>query len=341
MKVQGAITGGQTVAFGVSTLAGEAQEAEAQAAGSRRKLVLHDARAFSGTIRGFATGDLLQIAGVHATGVSWSDGVLTVDTESGAIRLHVAGNYASNFFSVQSDGLGGAVIAGGQGDVHMVSFDGLRYDFMAIGDFVAVQSILGDPWQIQIRTDGFVGDTSITTGLAAMVGGVRVSFANGRAVEVDGAPDGGLQIGGVQTFGEGSLGRLSANVYQLLWSSGRSVTVTDQGGFLDWTVGLGSQDGPGSVKGLLGGNSGPDTDFLLPDGTKLGRPSADVILGVFADAWRVRRAPRCSTTCRPPRYSCRRWPRTWCRARRSIRASRLWTRTRRACSLPRRFTASC
>ena len=283
MVLQAGVGSGQTVTFGSSTQA--AGSAGAQAAGSTGKLVLNDPRAFAGTITGFGTGDLLELASTQATGASWSDGVLTIDTAFGPIRLNLAGVYASNFFSVQSDGLGGTFVAGGHGDVHMVCFDRLEYDFMAIGDFVAVQSTLGDPWQIQIRTDGFAGATSITTGLAAMVGNVRVSFANGRAVEVDGAP---LPVGGAQSFGGGWLAQLSGNAYKLSWNTGRSVTVTDQGGYLDWAVGLGSQDGPGSVKGLLGGNSGPDTDFLLPDGTKLGRPSADVILGVFADAWRVK-----------------------------------------------------
>jgi VWD domain-containing protein len=260
------------------------------AAGSQRKLVLHDARAFSGTITGFTAGDRLQLGGVHGTGASWSDGVLTVDTEfGGPIRLKLAGSYSSNFFRVQSDGLGGTLITGGgQGDVHMLCFDGLAYDFQAVGDFVAVQSNGGTPWQFQIRTESFPGATSITTGLAAMVGEARVTFAIGRGtlVQVDGAAD-TLQVGGVQGFGDGALARLSANVYRLSWNSGRSVTVTDQGDFLDWTVSLGAQDGPGSVKGLLGSNSGRDTDFQMPDGTVLHHPSDADLLGVFANAWRV------------------------------------------------------
>ena len=51
----------------------------------------------------------------------------------------------------------------------MVCFDGLAYDFQAVGDFVAVQSNdAGNPWQVQIRTASAPGATSITTGLAAM-----------------------------------------------------------------------------------------------------------------------------------------------------------------------------
>ena len=159
---------------------------------------------------------------------------------------------------------------------------------MAIGDFVAVQSTLRRSLADQIRTDGFAGATSITTGLAAMVGNVRVSFANGRAVEVDGAPDGGLQIGGVQTFGEGSLGaafrqRLSTALEQRPLGHGhrpgRLPRLDGRARIARWPrIGEGPAGQPTAVR---------IPDFLLPDGTSLGRPGADVILGVFADAWRV------------------------------------------------------
>ena len=118
--------------------------------------------------RASASDDLLDLASTQATGASWADGVLTIDTSLGAIRLNVAGNYASNSFTVRSDGLGGTYVAGGFGDVHMMCFDGLAYDFQAVGDFVAVQSNdAGNPWQVQIRTASAPGATSITTGLAA------------------------------------------------------------------------------------------------------------------------------------------------------------------------------
>ena len=151
MTLQAAVGSGQALAFGQNATA-----------------VLNDARAFAGTITGFGSDDLLDLASTQATGASWADGILTIDTLLGAIRLNVAGNYASNSFTVRSDGLGGTYVAGGFGDVHMVCFDGLAYDFQAVGDFVAVQSTdAGNPWQVQIRTASAPGATSITTGLAA------------------------------------------------------------------------------------------------------------------------------------------------------------------------------
>jgi len=89
--------------------------------------LLNDPRAFAGMITGFGAGDVLELASTHASKATWSGGVLTLDTDAGALRLGVAGTYASNAFTVQADGLGGTnvMLVGGTSTVHMTSFDGL------------------------------------------------------------------------------------------------------------------------------------------------------------------------------------------------------------------------
>jgi T5SS/PEP-CTERM-associated repeat protein len=271
----------------------------------RAHVVLNDPMAFAGTITGFSAGDRLDLASINATSLSWTGNVLTLVTTTSAPYQPPqpgdpplpTGTFSLQFDAayggivLQSDGHGGTnlVMPGGQGDVHMTSFDGLYYDFQAVGDFVAARS--PDPanaWQFQIRTASGPGVTSITTELAAAIGDSRVVFAiGGNTLTVDGAPD-TLGIGEVQSFEEGNLKHLSAATWQVTWTGGESVTVTDSGACLDWTVALGPNDGPGSVQGLLGSHSGQANDFQLPDGTVLPQPLGEAdILGVFADAWRV------------------------------------------------------
>src|SRR5205823_6567726 len=205
----------------------------------------------------------------------------TVDPPPGPILLNLAGSYGATGFSVQSDGLGGTNIqmastsGGGSGDVHMLTFTGLHYDFQALGDFVAVQSTNpGTAWEIQIRTGAWPGATSITTALGAQVGDDRVTFDLGRenVVYVNGSPDTELHPGVVQTLAGGTLSQVSDATYRLDWIGGEFITVTNQGVWFDWTVALGPHDGPGSVRGLLGSNAGQANDFQLHDGTVLPQP---------------------------------------------------------------------
>ena len=206
-----------------------------------------------------------------------------------ATLTDAAGNASSNSAatSVTVDSIGG-----GSGDVHMITFDGLHYDFQAVGDFVAAQSTdPGNAWEVQIRTSSWPGAVSITTELGALVGDDRVTFAIGREsfVDVDGAPDTVLRPGVAQTIAGGTLTEVSDDTYRLDMYGGESITVIDRGTYLDWTVALGPHDGPGSVRGLLGSNTGQtNDDFQLQDGTVLAQPLSEAeILSEFADAWTV------------------------------------------------------
>jgi len=180
------------------------------------------------------------------------------------------------------------------GDVHMVTYDGLHYDFQADGDFVLTRSTApGNDFQIQIATapDAANNAVSYTTEAAAQVGADCVTFAIARAstVWVDGTPDTALSAADpVQTLDGGQLRELSSNSFQLTWASGEVLTITDQGSHLDSSVLLGAANGPGSVQGLLGGDSGQASDFQLPDGSIIAQPlSGSELYGAFADAWSV------------------------------------------------------
>jgi len=99
------------------------------------------------------------------------------------------------------------------------------------------------------------------------------------AIETQGTP---------QVLDGGTLVKLSAVSYELTWNTGETLTVSDAGPYLSVSAALGPQDGPGSMQGLLGSDSGQANDFQLPDGTTLAQPlPIATLLGTFADAWRV------------------------------------------------------
>jgi hypothetical protein len=74
-------------------------------------VALDDPAAFTGTISGFASGDILDLTATAATGVSYSSGVLTVlNGDATVATLNLAGSYTSADFTLASDGLGGTDI---------------------------------------------------------------------------------------------------------------------------------------------------------------------------------------------------------------------------------------
>ena len=271
LTLQAAVEAGQTLAFG-----------------NNSKAVLNDARAFHGTITGFGSDDVIDLAGVQATNPSYGGGVLTLDTPFGQIFLNITGPYSRTSFSVQSDGLGGTYVSGGYGDVHIVSLDGFAYDFQAVGEFVAARGNgAGTSWQVQIQTDGQHGTASWTTGLAAQFGDTAVIFEVGKPItlHVDGKADTVLTPDANHAFSGGTLTAVSADTWRVAWSSGEIITVSEHGISLDWQV-SGPRSGVG--QGLLGPNSAPWSYLNLPDGTLMRQAySNDQIVGAYADGWRA------------------------------------------------------
>jgi T5SS/PEP-CTERM-associated repeat protein len=271
LTLQAAVEAGQTLTFA-----------------NNSKAVLNDVRAFHGTITGFGSDDMLDLAGVQATNPSWGGGVLTLDTPFGQISLNITGPYSRTSFSVHSDGLGGTFVSGGFGDVHVVSLDGFAYEFQAVGEFVAARGNGGgNAWQVQIQTDGQHGTASWTTGLAAQFGDTAVIFEVGKPItlHVEGKADTVLTPNADHAFSGGTLTAVSADTWRVALNSGEIITVSEHGISLDWQV---LAHDPGSVQGLLGPNSAPWSYVNLPDGTLLRHAySNDQIVGAYADAWRV------------------------------------------------------
>jgi hypothetical protein len=194
---------------------------------------------------------------------------------------------------------------GGWGDVHLITFSGLHYDFQAAGEFVAAKATdPTDPFEVQIRLQPYYAGSSVTvtTQVATLVGTDKVSFDLARQeqgqgfVWVDGAAltlnaaDPAYQLsGGVITY-------VGPGTYRITYDKGETLLVSDEGAYLNFNITLGSGMGAGSVTGLDGVDaSNPYDDLVLGPGagaeagTALNGESLPTseLYGQYADSWRV------------------------------------------------------
>jgi von Willebrand factor type D domain/Bacterial Ig domain len=179
-------------------------------------------------------------------------------------------------------------------DPHLLTYDGLQYDFQAAGEFVLAKGTGASTFQVQVRLVPYPGsDASFIMQAAMQVGSDRVTIDPSRAqpLWVDGAP---ATLGANNTLAlAGGQIQLVGNEYTITYNTGEIVRVVSwQNAGLNVAVTLGPNEGPGSVQGLLGNDNGnPAYDLALPDGTILPQPiSSSTLYGVYANAWRVTQA---------------------------------------------------
>jgi len=213
----------------------------------------------------------------------------------------VAGTRSGTGLIQNDDGLPPVVPIGFEadifGDPHLVTLDGLSYDFQAVGEFVLLETVPGDanPFQVQIRTEAYAGSSlvSVTTRLAVEIGGVTV--------EIDAKAEESLLLDGVTTSIDPAIGSVDVDgdgtadvffdgfAYTLVLNGlGEQLLVKDFGDFLNSCVFLDAshQD---QVRGLLGNANGQLTDDLARrDGTVLSQPiDFATLYGAYADSWRL------------------------------------------------------
>jgi VWD domain-containing protein len=179
------------------------------------------------------------------------------------------------------------------GDPHLTTVDGRRYDFQAVGEFVATNDPRGG-FQVQVRQQPYPGSkvVAVNTAVAADVAGDRVEIrlagrgetmlVNGTQVPMASAP---LPGGGTVLVHPDPYG----TIVGLTWPDGSTVGVIPLG-----TVGLHVVVQPASVhsghlEGLFGDFDGrPDNDVTVRGAaTPIAKPSFDTLYPGFADSWRV------------------------------------------------------
>jgi len=181
------------------------------------------------------------------------------------------------------------------GDPHLVTFDGVHYDFQQVGEFILAKSTVDD-FQIQVRQSPWAGTSQSVAENAAVafeVAGHRVGiYATGSGVNtmVDSQSVTLPDSTAYPLPGGGTITNISATDQEVAsWPNGSVVTVGYGGGFyLTLDVGVAEAE-HGHLVGLLGPDDGnPAGDLVTRTGTVLPDPPTTAELyGEFSSSWRI------------------------------------------------------
>jgi VCBS repeat-containing protein len=251
------------------------------------------------------------------TPIKAGDSISVADITAGTLQFipeaNTKGlNYASFTFQVQDDGgianggidldltpntltLNVTPVGSSTGDPHILTFDGLHYDFQATGDFLLVKATDTD-LEIQVRQAPWSVNpaTTLNVGLATTLDGTQVEFSIDQPFPlVNGIPL-TIAIGETQSIGNGSISHArfsgyatEGDLYTISYANGDRLDVKLIPDFLiDPVVYLNASQ---TVIGLLGNNNGIlEDDLALRDGTLTTNPvTPDYLLTDFAASWQI------------------------------------------------------
>jgi hypothetical protein len=177
-----------------------------------------------------------------------------------------------------------------EGDTHITTFDGVRYDFQVVGEYTLVRSTKDD-FVIQVRQVPALQSRTVTVNqaMATKIDGKRVSIASENSqlvLRVNGA----VATDAIPKLAGGSITRsttMYGTSYLFEWPDGTKATVSGAR-LLDVRVKPASGR-KGALAGLLGDADGSKANDLVgTGGASLGlKPSPEDIGRALADRWRI------------------------------------------------------
>ncbi len=179
--------------------------------------------------------------------------------------------------------------ADSNGDPHLRTYDGKRYDFQAVGEFILSRQTSGT-YQVQVRQEPVIGSrlVAVNTAVAMQVGPDRVEIrqpGTGLELLVGGEikkwGNTGLAAGGVRIGARGTA--------VISWKNGPRAFVRPIG---RWGLHVTLEPTPeqlGRLEGLLGDFDGDSANDIKPrgSGTPIKEPTFEALYPAFADSWRI------------------------------------------------------
>jgi len=166
---------------------------------------------------------------------------------------------------------------GSHGDPHLITLDGQKYDYQAVGEFVLTRT-KNRQFEIQVRQAPFknINTAAINAAVAMKVGDARVGiYATGFPddqtkipLRIDGKP---VELKGTQNLaGGGSITQNGGTSWTVQWPTGEvanfQIAELGDSSMLDLSTGVTEND-QGQLEGLLGNfNGNPSDDFMTRDG---------------------------------------------------------------------------
>ncbi|MDD1433189.1 VWD domain-containing protein, partial [Dolichospermum sp. ST_sed6] len=175
------------------------------------------------------------------------------------------------------------------GDPHLKTLDGVKYDFQAAGEFTLVKSTTDD-FEVQTRQEHWRGKTniSVNTAIALKLGGQQIEFYLN-------APDSTIINGNSTTIANNlsyvigqNLIAHNDNKYTVISDNGDQINISFQSDYINVSVDL-ANNRKGNIVGLLGNYNGNVNDeFALRDGTLIGGSISKARLyGDYGKSWSV------------------------------------------------------
>jgi choice-of-anchor C domain-containing protein len=183
-------------------------------------------------------------------------------------------------------------------DPHLYTFDGMRYDFQATGEFLLFERA-DDPsaMRMQVRQRALSADlcphVTLNVAVAMSVGGTRVGIYadESEPLEIGDVPT-ALADGEARDLGDGASVMASGEAWVVYAPDGTQVEITREPWRGDQHLNV-SVHVPStwreSLRGLLGNFDGdPSNDFVLRDGTMLSQPTPwESVYSMLGESYRI------------------------------------------------------